>query len=128
MSKTPTVIITVTLVLALTFLTACIITDNEQTESSEANELHIAAASDLRFAFEEIGEIFKEEQSRSNYNILTAVEREYLGQLDLKEKEKGKGVDKKRLRYLNRKIAEFEEAIKRREDSIRKRHAEEVLE
>lgn len=72
-------------------------------------------------------EIFKEEQSRSNYNILTAIEREYLGQLDLKEKEKDKGIDKKRLRYLNTKIAEFEEAIKRREDSIRKRHAEEVL-
>ncbi|MCC5910121.1 MAG: molybdate ABC transporter substrate-binding protein [Clostridiaceae bacterium] len=51
----------VTLVLSI-LITACTLPNNQGNNLTEENELHVAAASDLRFAFEELGRTFEEEK------------------------------------------------------------------
>ncbi|SDK17035.1 molybdate ABC transporter substrate-binding protein [Natronincola ferrireducens] len=53
-------IIIISLVLSIT-ITACSSPQNKGKQLTEKNELHIAAAASLRFAFEEIGMVFEEE-------------------------------------------------------------------
>ncbi|MCK8816084.1 molybdate ABC transporter substrate-binding protein [Natroniella sulfidigena] len=49
------------LLISATLMSACNLGDNQEDKSAQEDELHVAAASDLRFAFEELGEIFEEE-------------------------------------------------------------------
>jgi len=53
-------IIIILLMISINF--GCNKLNKEETELAKKTELHIAAASDLRFAFEEIGRIFEEEK------------------------------------------------------------------
>lgn len=60
--SSPWVRILIITLLAATLVSACNLSNVQEDKITEENELHIAAASDLRFAFEEIGKIFQEEQ------------------------------------------------------------------
>ncbi|MCK8824792.1 molybdate ABC transporter substrate-binding protein [Fuchsiella alkaliacetigena] len=55
-------LIVILILVLISLSSACDLVNNQGNKSAAEKELHVAAASDLRFAFEELGELFEKER------------------------------------------------------------------